>query len=62
MHDGVSRHARRLRGIALQGMVEVIARQRMGRVLNSKTKKAVQLEEYHAGDIMEFYRALANKD
>eukprot|EP00975_Prorocentrum_lima_P037713 7934385-Prorocentrum_lima.AAC.1 len=39
-------------------MIEVIAKQRMGRALHSKTRKAVQLEERHVGEKKgELYRA-----
>eukprot|EP00975_Prorocentrum_lima_P035857 7538685-Prorocentrum_lima.AAC.1 len=52
MYGGVSRHTHRLGGIALQEVMEVIAQKRMERALASKTRKAVQLEEYNVGDIV----------
>eukprot|EP00975_Prorocentrum_lima_P020570 4327665-Prorocentrum_lima.AAC.1 len=63
MYDGVSRYTHSLREIALQGMIEVIAQQRIERALNSKTRIAVQLEEViHVGDVVEFHRAGANEE
>eukprot|EP00975_Prorocentrum_lima_P016458 3488581-Prorocentrum_lima.AAC.1 len=43
-------------------MIEVIAQKRMGRALSSKTRAAVQLDDYHIGDIVELYRNPANKE
>eukprot|EP00975_Prorocentrum_lima_P030752 6452252-Prorocentrum_lima.AAC.1 len=39
MFDSVSRRTHRLREIVVQGMIEVIVQKRMGRALNSKTRK-----------------------
>eukprot|EP00975_Prorocentrum_lima_P000857 178405-Prorocentrum_lima.AAC.1 len=43
-------------------MIGVIAQQRMGTVINAKTGNAVQLDDYHIGYIVEFYRNHANKE
>eukprot|EP00975_Prorocentrum_lima_P044867 9396574-Prorocentrum_lima.AAC.1 len=43
-------------------MTKVTAQQRMGRAINSMTRKAVQLDDHHVGDIVEFHRNPANTE
>eukprot|EP00975_Prorocentrum_lima_P025590 5381330-Prorocentrum_lima.AAC.1 len=43
-------------------MIEVTAQQRVGRAINSKTRNAVHIDDYHAGGIVALYRSPANNE
>ena len=60
--DGFTRHAHRLREIAVQSMVETTARERAQRALRSKTRPAIEVTEWKIGDTVEFFRATGNKE
>jgi len=60
--DGHSRGRHRLRELAVQAMVEATARHRIQRALRTKTRPAVQREEYKPDDDVEFWREPAQKE
>ena len=60
--DGHSRGRHRLREWAVQSMVEATAQNRIRRALNTKTRGAVQAQQYTPGDDVEFWRAPAQKE
>ena len=55
--DGIlSRNTHRLREIALQEIITITARQRVKAAQNSKTRQAIQVNQYQFGDNVEFWR------
>ena len=59
---GISRHHLRLREIAVQTMVELTAKARMERALNSRTRRSREQLELAKGDQVDFHRPPATKD
>jgi hypothetical protein len=59
---GTSRHAVRLREIAVEAMVASVAKNRLSRAANTKTRRAGELEGLEPGMMVEIYRTPANKD
>ena len=59
---GLSRGHHRLREIAIQTMVDLTARQRLDRALESKTRKPGEALELRSGDQVEFFRRAVSKD
>ena len=62
INDGMSRHAHRLRELAIQRIVEVTARERAQRALRSNTRQSSMTSQLHVGDNVEFFRAPSNKE
>ena len=60
--EGYSRHHLRLREVAVQSMVELTAKQRLTRALNSKTRVATEQLELEVGDQVDFHRPSSTKD
>ena len=59
---GMSRNHHRLRELTVQAMVDLTARQRMARALNSKTRVDHGQLNLQPGDQVDFYRKPATKD
>ena len=59
---GISRSHHRLRELTLQSMVDLTAKKRMERALNSKTRLAQQQLDLQPGDQVDFFRTPATKD
>jgi len=57
--EGYSRHHLRLREVAVQSRVELTAKQRLTRALNSKTRVATEQLELEVGDQVDFHRTLS---
>jgi hypothetical protein len=60
--DGISKHRRRVRGIAVQNVVETKAEERLARALRSKTRKSAQAEKYEQCDQVGFFRSPSGKE
>ena len=61
--DGIlSRNTHRLREIALQEIITITARQRVKAAQNSRTRQAIQVNQYKFGDNVEFWRNPWQKD
>ena len=59
---GISRHHHRLREVTVEGMVDLTAKQRMERALNSKTRLAHEQLALQQGDQVDFHREPSTKD
>eukprot|EP00974_Lingulodinium_polyedra_P012837 1244303-Lingulodinium_polyedra.AAC.1 len=59
---GPTRHVHRVRELALQSMIEGIARSRIKRALDARTPAPGEASELSVGDLVDFYRPPASKD
>ena len=60
--SGIARHSQRIRELAVEAMVNVSAKERLERAMRTKTRKAVQHEQYERGDEVEFFRPQSQKE
>jgi hypothetical protein len=60
--EGISRNSIRVREIACEEMLQVTSKERAERAARSKTRRAVQGEQYQVEDKVEIFRAPSNKD
>ena len=58
---GITRHAQRLREIAIERIVQETAKQRIGRALNTRTQTAAQ-ETFNEWDLVDYYSPPTQKD